>query len=190
MPSTLTVSAGNVSSSIIIKRPRFDDLWNAYAEVGMMDYQGVYDLVGGNVAALRRSNPDDYTNACALRMSRAFNYGSYQVPSGTITPRTNIYRVRGGDGLPYIMRVTGVIDFIRHNWGQPDKTLTPAQSATLNGLKGLIVIEVQGWGDATGHVTLWDGSATGDGSDYQNPASSSYRNPSVSPVRILYWELK
>lgn len=190
MTNTLTASAGNASTSVVVKRPRFEDLWNAYAEVGMMGYQAVYDLVGGNVAELRRSNPDDYTNACALRMSRAFNYGGYQVPTGTITPRTNIYRVRGGDGLPYILRVTGVIDFVRHNWGTPDKTLTPDQSATLNGLKGLIVVEVQGWGDATGHVTLWDGSSTGDGSDYQNPNSSAYRNPGVSPVRILYWELK
>lgn len=190
MTNLISASVGSVSTSIDVKRPRFQDLWNAYAEVGMMGYEGVYDLVGGNVAELRRSNPDDYTNACALRMSRAFNYGSYRIPSGTIIPGTNIYRVRGSDGLPYIMRVTGVIDFIRHNWGQPDKVIPPDQSATLNGLKGLIVVEVQGWGDATGHVTLWDGSITGDGTNYQNPNSSSYRNPGVSPVRILYWELR
>lgn len=188
--TTLRASAADASVEVEVKRPSFQRLWDAYTEVGLKGYEEVYDLVGGNVAELRRENPDDYTNACALRMSRAFNYGGYAVPSGTLIPGTNIYRVRGGDGKPYIMRVNGVIHFVRHNWGEPDKVLAPDETARLAGLKGLIVIEVQGWSDATGHVTLWDGRQTGDGSTYQDPANSSYLSPSVSLSRVFFWELK
>lgn len=188
--TTLRVTAGGATAELELKRPAFQRLWDAYAEVGQSAAPDVYALVGGNVADLHTANPADYSNACALRMSRAFNYGGYPVPSGTIIPGTNIYRVRGGDSKPYILRVDGVIHFIRHNWGAPDRTFQPNETGQLAGLKGLIVIEVQGWSDATGHVTLWDGSTTADGTTYQNPNDRSYAHPRVSLKRVLYWELK
>ncbi|HDY98286.1 MAG TPA: hypothetical protein ENH72_07320 [Pseudomonas sabulinigri] len=121
---------------------------------------------------------------------RGFIYGGYVVPKGTIIQGTNIYRAKKADGLPYILRVNDVIAFVRHNWGEPDQTFAPSEHSQLNGLKGLIVIDVQGWNDASGHVTLWNGTATGDGSDYQNPRSHAFDNPAVLPKHILYWELK
>lgn len=188
--TTLIVSAGGATTELEIRRPAFLRLWEAYAEVGLKAAPEVYALVGGNVADLHTANPADYSNACALRMSRAFNYGGYPVPRGTIIPGTNIYRVRGGDDKPYILRVDGVIHFIRHNWGAPDQVFQPGETAQLSGLKGVIIAEVQGWSDATGHVTLWNGSGTADASTYQNPDSSAYANPRVSLKRVLYWELK
>lgn len=187
--TSLVATAGGASARLEIKRPAFQSLWNAYAEVGNMTAPDVYELIGGNVAEHRRANPDDYANACALRMSRGFNNGGYVIPSGTVIPATPIYRVRGDDGLPYIMRVDGVIHFVKHNWGNADKVLQPDQVEQLAGLKGLLMMEVSGWNDATGHVTLWDGVRTGDGTDYQNPHSHSYGGRVVL-TRILYWELK
>ena len=187
----LTASAGQVSAKVTIKRPRFDDLWQAYSEVGNKKADPVYQLIGGNVAELREQNPADYTNACALRMSRAFNYGNFKIPKGTIIKNRNIYRVKGKDTLPYIMRVNDLIPFIIHNWGQADLSLDPINISQLMGKKGLIVINVSGWGDATGHVTLWNGSITGDGTNYQDVNSDAYRDtPNVKPTKILYWELK
>jgi len=187
--TSLIATAGSASTRLEIKRPAFQSLWDAYAEVGAMAAPDVYELVGGDVARHRRANPEAYTNACALRMSRAFNHGGYAIPRGTIIPATPIYRVRGDDGQPYIMRVDDIIHFVKHNWGSADKVLQPAQAGQLAGLKGLIVMEVSGWSDATGHVTLWDDTRTGDGTDYQHPNSHSY-NARVSLTRILYWELK
>lgn len=188
--TSIRVSAGAITSEIEIKRPTFDRLWAAYSEVAKVGYKEVYDLVGGNVSALRAERPEDYTNACALRMSRAFNYGGFKIPSGTITPGSSIYRVRGGDNLPYIMRVNDLIRFVRHNWGAPDETLNADQVWKLQGIKGLIVAEVRGWSDASGHVTLWDGQASADDSNYHDPDSQSYSHLSVSLIRVLYWELK
>ncbi|GAA6129768.1 hypothetical protein NBRC116187_01280 [Halopseudomonas sabulinigri] len=150
----------------------------------------LHSRLGGNVAELRRANPAAYTNACALRLSRGFNYGGYAIPKGTIFPGTDIYRAKGADGLPYILRVNNVIHFVRHNWGAADKVLKPSEHPQLSGIQGLIVIEVNGWSDASGHVALWNGSVTGDGSDYQNPRSHAFDSPAVSPKHILYWELK
>lgn len=89
------ISSGGVSSSISVKRPRFSTLWSAYEEVGYMEAGNVYELIGGEAAVLRREAPDDFANACAMRMSRAFNYGNYKIPQGTIIKNKPIYRVGG-----------------------------------------------------------------------------------------------
>ncbi|MNC09917.1 hypothetical protein D3C75_575510 [compost metagenome] len=81
MPGVV-VSSGDVSESVKMNRPRFSDLWQAYAEIWFKDASAVYDLVGGSAAALRAQRPEYYANACALRISRAFNYGGYKIPSG------------------------------------------------------------------------------------------------------------
>lgn len=186
----IVLSSGSVSTEVKIKRPRYSDLWNAYAEVGLMDAASVYDLVGGDAAALRSQKPDDYANACALRMSRAFNYGAYKIPTGTIIKNKSIYRVRGGDGMPYILRVDEMIDFLEYNWGHADLVMTRGGDGAISGKKGVIVVEVSGWSDARGHVVLWDGAKTGDGSDYQRLDSHSWENSRASLVRTNYWELK
>lgn len=187
--TTLVARAGNTSVRLAVRRPAFEDLWEAYAEVGRLRAADVYERVGGRVADLYRENPTDYANACALRMSRGFNYGGYAIPSGTIIPGRNIYRVRGGDEKAYILRVNDMIQYVKHNWGNADLTLSPSQAGQLAGRKGLIVMEVSGWRDATGHVTLWDGARSGDGSTYHDPRSDNYGS-GVSLTRILYWELK
>lgn len=40
------------------------------------------------------------------------------------------------------------------------------------GSKGIILFEVSGWGDATGHFTLWNGSKVAHG-DYFKPKGSA-----------------
>jgi hypothetical protein len=52
------------------------------------------------------------------------------------------------------------------------------------------VVEVSGWSDARGHVVLWDGTNTGDRSNYQRLDSHAWENSTASLVRTHYWELK
>lgn len=186
----IVVNSGEVSSTVTIKRPRFSELWAAYAEVGYREAGAVYELVGGEAAALRRQKPIDYSNACALRMSRAFNNGGYRIPRGTIIKNKAIYRVRGDDGMPYILRVNDMIDFLEFNWGKPDLVMAPGKDKDISGKKGLIIVEVSGWNDARGHVVLWNGKETSDGSDYQRLDSHAYENSTASLVKTNYWELK
>lgn len=42
--------------------------------------------------------------------------------------------------------------------GKPDLIATVNYGKTFAGKKGIILFEVNGWIDATGHVTLWDGN--------------------------------
>lgn len=188
--TSVVVRTDGVSSTVTIKRPRYSDLWAAYAEVGHMDSASVYELVGGEAAALRKQRPDAYANACALRMSRAFNYGGYKVPRGNIIKNKDIYRVRGNDGFPYILRVNEMIDFLEYNWGKPDLVMARGEDGKMSGKKGLIIVEVQGWNDARGHVVLWDGKETSDGSDYQRLDSHSWTVSTGSLIKTNYWELK
>lgn len=184
------INSSGISSSISVKRPRFSTLWSAYAEVGHKSSIDVYGLVGGPVEAARADKPDAYANACALRISRAFNYGGYKIPKGTIIPNTSIYRLAGADQLPYIMKVIDFLAFLKHNWGEPDHTITQSNLNFTNGKKGVIIMEITGWSDATGHATLWDGNVTGDGSDYHRQDSHTYDNPNVKLNKINFWELK
>ncbi len=88
------------------------------------------------------------------------------------------------------MKVIDFLAFLRHNWGEPDHTLTQIDSNFINGRKGVIVMEITGWSDASGHATLWNGSVTGDGSDYRRQDSHTYDNPRVKLEKINFWELK
>lgn len=189
MAGPLTASSGGQSASVILKRPQFQSLWSAYTELGSKDVQEAYSIVGGNVAQLRDQNPDAYANACALRMSRAFNYGGFRIPRGTINPNRNIYRAAGADGLPYIMRVNDVIAFIEFNWGKAEHDIVPTEVSTIKGKQGLMVIIVNGWSDASGHVTLWDGAVAGDNSHYHDLNYPYWNQTTALPVRILLWEL-
>src|SRR5690606_36267717 len=90
--------------------------------------------------------------------------------------------------MAYILRVNDLIQYVKLNWGAADLTLSSSETGNLVGRKGLIVMEVSGWSDATGHVTLWDGVQSGDGTSYHDPDSGSYGGR-VSLTRILYWGL-
>src|SRR5690606_28128260 len=77
--SAIQATVGTQTEVIDAVRPRFSDLWNSYP-VGMAAGD-VYKLVGGNAYALYKENPADYANACALRLSRALNYGGLTITS-------------------------------------------------------------------------------------------------------------
>ncbi len=46
-------------------------------------------------------------------------------------------------------------------FGKPDRTVRNPKPGDFSGVKGLLVFGIQ-WSDATGHATLWNGSACSD----------------------------
>ncbi|MBN3573255.1 type VI secretion system amidase effector protein Tae4 [Vibrio ostreicida] len=188
--TSLVITAGELSTSVDINRPRFSDIWAAYSEVGKKAAPRVYEIVGGRALELYLADSDSYANACALRMSRSFNYGGFLVPSGTIIETYPIYRVRGADNKIYILRVKDLIQYIKFNWGSPEYDMEPVDISAISGKRGVMIIEVSGWGDASGHVTLWDGSSTGDGTHYHELSYYERYGGSVAPKRVMLWELK
>ncbi|GAA5787401.1 type VI secretion system amidase effector protein Tae4 [Chitiniphilus shinanonensis] len=177
---TLRATAGGQSATVRVNRPRFNDVWNAYP-VGM-SAPDAYKMVGGNVYEHYLEKPDRYANACALRLSRAFNYGGLTIQRGP-----GAYKLRGGDGKAYIMRVSDMLPFVKQQFGTPDLTIrgsAQSQMAQLAGKKGIVNFAVSGWNDATGHVTLWNGRDCGDHCYFVHD------QPGVTTTEVLYWELK
>ena len=172
--------AGGQQAAIQIKRPKFDEVWRHYP-VGKPAGE-VYQTVGGNAYELYKENPTGYANACALRLSRAFNYGGL-----TITSSATGYKVKGGDGKSYLLRVKDMIAFVKANFGAPDKKVVPKgldKTHDFIGKRGVLIFTVSGWGDASGHVTLWNGGDCGDHCYF------IHDQPDVSTSEILFWELK
>lgn len=176
----LNATAGPVQARVQIKRPRFNDLWSHYPV--HMPAPDVYKLVGGQAYELYQENPISYANACALRLSRALNYGGME-----ISQKTSGYKIKGGDKKLYLLRVKDMIDFVLKKYGKPDHIIKNDgydHSKDFTGMKGILIFKVKGWGDASGHVTLWNGSDCGDHCYF------SHDNPLVKTTEILYWELK
>lgn len=157
----------------------FDTLWKNYP-VGL-DAEAVYKLIGGKVYDLYLTNPNGYANACALRLSKSFNYGGLP-----LTKSTSGYKETGSDGKYYLFRVKDMINYVKLKLGRPTATKKPSDldyTTYFTSKQGVLIFKVSGWGDATGHVTLWDGSRCGDHCYFTHP------NPNVKTVEVNFWEI-
>jgi Type VI secretion system (T6SS), amidase effector protein 4 len=97
-------------------------------------------------------------NSCVMRMSKAFNYAgkTHQIPES----REGLLTVKGGDGRNYAIRVIEFIHYLHTQYCIPDlvKTGSAMKPESFSGKKGIIAWLIDGWSDARGHFTLWDGS--------------------------------
>lgn len=95
---------------------------------------------------------------------------------------------KGNDSKPYLLRVREMITFVEQNLGKADITFKPQNnqdiSSQLSGKKGIIIFKVSGWGDASGHATLWNGDDCGDSCYF------IHNNPNVRTTDILFWNLR
>lgn len=97
-------------------------------------------------------------NTCVIRMSKAFNYAAgsrFAIPGG----RAGMLTVKGADKLNYAIRVTEFIDYLSAQYGAADivKLGEAIEVEPFLGKTGIIAWSVNGWGDARGHFTLWNG---------------------------------
>ena len=177
----------------------------------------IYNKIGGEIAKLHNSEDiynnthlkmhSGYQNSCALRLSEALNQSGFIIKGGTINPNKNILRNSGktyssSSGKEYhyryIMQVTGIKTYLETRWGKPEITYITEpctnseecfklHSKKFIGKKGIIAFDVEGWNDASGHVTVWDGSKCGDGSCF----GGSHHYFDFKQVKKIYlWELK
>lgn len=131
--------------------PRFDALKVNYPTTS--DFQSV----------LRSINPklvDEpaYQNTCAMRLSKALN----GCPGHEIPKRVGLETVRGVNGKRYAIRVREMKTYLKLRYLTPDQTINATtkgviDNSAIKGLQGVIAFDVSGWGDASGHFTLWDG---------------------------------
>ncbi len=171
-------------------RPRFAMMWAIYTDVApvadetyldgvIASLSKVGDKIGGTVkknfdqgvADIRASpsgaypsHPTGFTNACATRMSYVLNY------SGVPVPKLDGFTVTGADHKNYIFRVRKMEESIGQIFGPPDVAKGPdASRKDFAGKTGIIAFDVP-FADASGHVTLWNGTKAVD-EDYFEPQS-------------------
>lgn len=93
--------------------------------------------------------------------------------SGLVIPAIPGKTKKGADKRNYFYRVKDVITFLTDRWGQPERiSYPPSGGGALAGKKGIVLFEVQGWSDASGHATLFNGTNCYDHCYFNEPGAT------------------
>lgn len=125
----------------------YSTLSSNFGKVKDLPTSAVGKLIGGKVEENIKAG--FFTNACAIRLSYAFNY------SGMPISRYDGATSSGKDKKWYLYRVTDMLSFIKQKIGG-----TPIKGKKLEdfkGKKGIIIFRNCNWSDASGHVDLFNG---------------------------------
>ncbi|MCW3106928.1 MAG: hypothetical protein JWQ09_1434 [Segetibacter sp.] len=111
----------------------------------------------------------DFANTCTMRISQALN----ACPGHEIPKLDSLYTIKGVDGKRYAVRVKEMKQYLTSRYGNPqilNASKGVIDKSSIIGKKGIIAFDVEGWDDASGHFTLWDGEhlAYTSGHDYFN----------------------
>lgn len=140
------------------KVPSLAKLLENYPD-GKLDGAAVAVLIGGSV----RKNFEDksftaYKDTCAIRVSRALNYGGQPIPragGGLPNPYMSPKKIRtdvGGDKKFYVYSVYDLRAYLTGKYGHPKKfgAATTQEELAKKGLQGIIVF-------AYYHADIWKG---------------------------------
>ncbi|MDQ3800279.1 MAG: type VI secretion system amidase effector protein Tae4 [Acidobacteriota bacterium] len=134
------------------KIPSIESLFAAYP-TGSVEEVAV--VVGGDVAKnLRNLNYPAYKDTCAIRVSRALNYGGDPIPfaRNIDVPQTG-GKVRydmGGDKMRYIYSTYDIRAYLNVRYGRARKFPGTATESDVAGVIGIIAFGFY-------HIDLWDG---------------------------------
>jgi hypothetical protein len=137
--------------------------------------------IGGQVKELFEKN--NYSNACALRLSKALNYAGISIPH---IPNVTF---EGDDKKYYFLAAEKMLHWMESRFGKPDIIIKgSSEGEKLKGNKGLyfmLPLTPNGFG-ASGHATIYDGS-TCPGGDIH----CYYNNPAISGgvYRVYLWKM-
>lgn len=136
-----------------LKRPNFETAWSAFRVVNV-PVREVGLIIGG---AVQRNieipeSQGGFANACPIRMSYVMNRTGFAIQKSA-----QFKSVSGADHHQYLYHVKAMILWLELQFGAPDVVITSPKPGDLKGRRGILVVKGHGWGNATGHVTLWDG---------------------------------
>lgn len=203
-------------ASIKIARPSWADMVKNYPkeDIKSADFYGMVSKDWDREVNKGEKQRLTWENTCAVRMSYALNR------SGILLDNSK-GNIKGDDGYIYWYRVSELSAFLEQKFKKPDYEYTPSPVIDLSNetfkkrsadiqknfiskiikKHGIIVFRVSGWGNASGHFTLWDGHDllyTGD-PRHNNPELMEYYfsfmrdigNGKIAQTsKILFWELK
>ena len=170
-------------------KPSLQALWTNFPDhVAYPTLRDLYNWLGG--AAAKNINEAGFGpngNTCASRLSVAFNKANSPIDQATANA-VGAQTIGTADGSRVIFRVAHFRKYILHTLGKPTIDNTSPFDRDFHGKKGIIAFSVN-WGDASGHIALWNGAVYRE-PDHDNYAT--YVNPAVPTIKTSrgeFWEL-
>lgn len=151
----------------------------------------VYQLVGGQLYSNHLANQPAYSNACAIRVSRALNY------SGVVVPNIPGQTEKGADNKNYFISAANLNAWMKKVFGNPTNHFTGIQGgaqgvnfpALLANKKGIyIMIPKYPAYFASGHADIWNGISC-NSSCYFNIEQTLPNGNSQGVAYINLWQL-
>ena len=160
-------------------RPSFNSAWVAFMAV-RLPIAEVGKKIGGNVQQNIELSAGGFVNACPIRMSYVLNMTGFPIHKSS-----QYVMVSGADNYQYIYRVGDMMSYLERMFGKPDKTVKSPKPTDFTKMKGIIVVKGHGWGNAKGHVTLWDGSKCSDSCHLMHDPDNGAFIPEIASIWIL-----
>lgn len=194
-----------------------------YPDVSVLTPDLYDSKIGGSFVKLY--DKEGYQNTCAVRMSYGLNRSGLKLPKAPSGAS-----IQGGDGYVYWLRVNDLKAELARRFKGADEELVlsvipksllddkdgmsklfktrvkegEAFISKLGSKSGIVAFEVSGWGDASGHFTLWDGSTKklAYAAGHDQPDNNTYYfwltkltqvsglSHLVQVVKVKFWELK
>jgi Type VI secretion system (T6SS), amidase effector protein 4 len=167
------------SKEVNMDRPSFISAWRAFVSV-RVPVAEVGRKIGGNVQKNIELPTGGFENACPIRMSYVLNKTGFPIRKSS-----TYSTVSGADSGQYIFRIGDMMRYLERTFGKPDKTVRVPKTSDFTGMKGIIVVKGHGWGNAKGHVTLWDGYKCSDSCHLLHDPD----NGTFIPETASIWEL-
>jgi hypothetical protein len=141
-----------------MSQPNFDLMWKNFPDHVQWKTMGeLYRHIGGDLTgAISWEGFGENGNTCATRMSRALNYGGLPIEL-KLLKSSKLNWLKGGDNKYYIYRVRELKIYLKAALGAPSLDKKAPFGDVIAGKKGIVAMDVRGWGNASGHVALWDG---------------------------------
>jgi hypothetical protein len=159
-------------------RPLQATAWKRFQEINL-PVAVVGEKIGGKVG-LNIAN-GIFANACPIRISYMLNYSGFRIAR----PIAGYSAVSGADRKWYLFRVREMMDYLAATFGEADVTISDPAPVDLLGMQGIMVVRGSGWSDASGHVTLWDGTVCPDHCHLLgDPANGSF-TPEIAKLWLL-----
>lgn len=153
--------------------------WNAFTTINI-PVKEVGKKLGGKVQENIDMPEGGFENACPIRMSYVLN--QIGLP---IHKNTRYGSVSGADGRQYLYRIGDMMDYLEHLFGKPDKKVTAPKPSDFANMKGIIVVKGHGWGNAKGHVTLWNGMSCSDSCHLTDDPENGPFVPEIALIWVL-----
>ena len=173
-------TCGTKNANIKCNRPNWDKIKNAYEKINTLPIADRYALVSKEALKAHEEGLSGYQNSCAIQISYTLNQNGMYLEnylSSEIIKQPDDLKddsiLIGKDKHNYIIRVKTLIKLfeLKNFFGNADEPYNPKLMKTKTdntnfynnelskfNKNGFVAIEIEGWGNAKGHITIWDGS--------------------------------